>query len=66
MLNLKQKKMLFNIRKLVLATDTIAATGAKGTKTAYYYVVVEFKDTNKSQNDSMNAVLNGTISVEAA
>ena len=52
--------------KLVLANDTIAATGAKGTNTAYYYVVVEFKDTGKSQNDSMNAVLNGTISVEAA
>ena len=51
---------------LVLTTDTITAEGKGSSKTVYYYVVVEFKDTNESQNASMNATLDGTINVKAA
>ena len=51
---------------LVLTTDTITAEGKGSSKTVYYYVVVEFKETGLSQNDSMNATLDGTINVKAA
>ena len=51
---------------LVLTTDTITAEGKGSSKTVYYYVVVEFKETNESQNASMNATLDGTINVKAA
>ena len=51
---------------LVLTTDTITANGKSQAKTVYYYVVVEFKETGLSQNDSMNATLDGTINVKAA
>ncbi len=53
-------------KDLVIASDTISAEGSEGTTTVYYYVVVEFKDTQVSQNDSMNAQLAGKISVKAA
>ena len=52
--------------KKILVTDTIAASGASQSKTVYYYVVVQFKDTEQSQNNSMNASLDGKITVEAA
>lgn len=52
---------------LVIASDTISAEEVSGTKTVYYYVVVEFKnDPAASQNESMNAELEGTINVKAA
>ncbi len=51
--------------KKILVNDTISATG-QVEKKVFYYVAIEFKDTGKSQNDSMNATLNGTIKVEAA
>ena len=53
-------------KDLVLTTDTITAEGKGSSKTVYYYVVVEFKETGLSQNDSMNATLDGTINVKAA
>ena len=59
-------KLSGNKEKKILVTDSIEAAGASTTTNVYYYVVVEFKDTDKSQNASMNAKLEGTVSVEAA
>lgn len=53
-------------KDLVLAKDHIQDVGASHSETKYYYVVVEFKNNEASQNASMNAELNGTISVRAA
>ena len=53
-------------KDLVIASDTISAAEKNGTATVYYYVVVEFDETDESQNNSMNATLEGTINVKAA
>ncbi len=49
---------------IVLATDTITTNNMEE-KTVNYYVVVQFKD-NGDQNVSMNATLDGKITVEVA
>ncbi len=49
---------------LKLATETITV-GTTDT-TNYYYVVVEFVNQDKDQNDVMNTTLTGTIKVQAA
>ena len=50
---------------IVLATDTITTTDTVA-KTVNYYVVVQFKNNSSDQNASMNAKLDGKITVEVA
>lgn len=50
---------------IVLATDTITTSGTQA-KTVNYYVVVQFKNNESEQNESMNAKLDGKITVEVA
>ena len=60
-------KLAGDVQKdLVLVKDDIKDVGASHSVTKYYYVVVEFKNNENSQNTSMNAELSGTISVRAA
>ena len=50
---------------IVLATDTITTNNTEA-KTINYYVVVQFKNNSSGQNASMNATLDGKITVEVA
>lgn len=55
-----------NIEKIKLGRDIIDLQSI-GSRTVYYYVVVEFMDSgNGDQNKYMNKVLNGVVSVEPA
>lgn len=50
---------------LVIATDVLTTAVADTDETTYYYVVVEFEDTDVDQSAAMNSTLAGKVTVEA-
>ncbi len=62
---LVQENILSNEKEMILGKDTLTIKKDNEEEKAYYYVVVEFMNLNQSQNEDMNKVLKGKITVEA-